>query len=397
MTKKATTTAAPAEEHIESEFTDLATLRKHFKLSYAAAMKVITDADFKPVHSQRVGKGVMSFYKRKEAFALFEAHAAAKKKALEEKAAGKDLEKHGGSVSPEALSAVFNAIATLAEKTSLQHDITAKQFEMLSIKLGAVEKHVGSQEKHPVITVEQITEAIKQASGDGGAGITKLLQQTREDSEIAFAGISQQLDSLLNRVDVLTNTVKVLEDTILSIVTAPTHAAAPVADNANKSGEANKAQDFFREGVGASFEELSQVPSAPSDKKAVSGEKARNNTGDVLSQGESVSKYVGKRDSVGEDLSENTVKPRVLILGLHDNKVRHIDSFKAKLDMTILNPDEATTRMNGTAPKADYVFEMVNFISHSIVNKIPEGPEHVMVKGGVTTLRRELNKIVKKN
>ena len=80
--KKAT--PAPVQEDAPSEFTDLATLRRHFKLSYATVTKCLTDAGLKPVHSQRVGKGVMAFYNKKAAFTIFEERAVERQKVLEE-------------------------------------------------------------------------------------------------------------------------------------------------------------------------------------------------------------------------------------------------------------------------------------------------------------------------
>lgn len=414
MVKKAA--SAPVQEVAPSEFTDLATLRRHFKLSYAAVTKGLTDAGLKPVHSQPIGKGVMAFYNKKAAFTIFEEKAAEKQKALEEKnrkAAEKALKQRPApaseTASPDALSSVFGAIKELTERVSLQQDVTSKQFDLLNMKADRLEKKQVNLDK------DVLAAAVKTAMGDGLATVTSAIRRQREDVdkefnaqrlavEARFVKVTSQLDNLLQRVSALTDVVGALENTILAIHTAP-EPQAPITES-NKSGEANQEQHFFQSGQG-------DKPEVPQDQSSTSKDsgivpagsgKARGRHGQVPHAGKVLGENAKasndraeKSQSTGKAAADAQPKPRVLILGLHDNKVRHIDSFNSKLDMTIFNPDEATTRMSQTPPKADYTIQMIDYISHTVGNKIAIGSENILVGGGLSKLRGELTKIVKKH
>lgn len=412
--KKAT--PAPVQEDAPSEFTDLATLRRHFKLSYATVTKCLTDAGLKPVHSQRVGKGVMAFYNKKAAFTIFEERAVERQKVLEEKgrkAAEQALKLRSttasDTASPKMLSSALDAIKELTERVSLQQDVTTKQFDLLNLKADRLEKKQVNLDK------DVLAAAVKTAMGDGLATVTSAIRRQREDAdkefnaqrlavEAQFVKVTSQLDNLLQRVSALTDVVGALENTILAIHTAP-EPQAPIAES-NKSGEANQEQHFFQSSQGDKPEVPQDQSSASKDSGIVpagSG-KARRRNEQVLRGGEVQSKSAGtshegveKPQSTGKAVANTQPKPRVLILGLHDNKVRHIASFKSKLDMTIFNPDEATTRMGKTPPKADYIIQMIDYISHTVSNKVDAGLESILISGGLSTLRRELNKIVKKH
>lgn len=405
MVKKAA--SAPVQEVAPSEFTDLATLRRHFKLSYAAVTKGLTDAGLKPVHSQPIGKGVMAFYNKKAAFTIFEEKAAEKQKALEEKdrkAAEQALKLRtttaSDTVSPEVLSSVVGAIAELTARISLQQDVTSKQFELLGMKIGTMEKALTGSTEKPVNVPKEVVDAIKPIVTDSLTASSSSMRRLREENEKGFAiqataieagfiRACSQLDTLLSRVEHLTTVVGTLENTILAIATTPSVSLV--------SGEANKAQDFFRKSTAtAADHQVTEVQSEKNGKGYVPVGAGENPSRVLKAQTADVSKNPPSHDS-GAGAGESRGKPRVLILGLHDNKVRHIDSFNSKLDMTIFNPDEATTRMSQTPPKADYTIQMIDYISHTVSNKIAIGSENILVGGGLSKLRGELTKIVKKH
>lgn len=407
--------SAPVQENAPLELTDLATLRRHFKLGYEAVTKCLADAGLKPVHSQPIGKGVMALYNKKDAFAIFEERAAEKQKALEEKnrkAAEKALKQRPApaseTASPDALSSVFGAIKELTERVSLQQDVTSKQFDLLNMKADRLEKKQVNLDK------DVLAAAVKTAMGDGLATVTSAIRRQREDVdkefnaqrlavEAQFVKVTSQLDNLLQRVSALTDVVGALENTILAIHTAP-EPQASIAES-NKSGEAKQEQHFFQSSQGDKPEVPKDQNSSHKDADVVpagSG-KARRQLEQVLRDGQfgkgtdAISGDYQKSPSDEKAVTDAGPKPRVLILGLHDNKVRHIASFKSKLDMTIFNPDEATTRMGKTPPKADYIIQMIDYISHTVSNKVDAGLESILISGGLSTLRRELNKIVKKH
>lgn len=412
--KKAT--PAPVQEDAPSEFTDLATLRRHFKLSYATVTKCLTDAGLKPVHSQRVGKGVMAFYNKKAAFTIFEERAAERQKVLEEKgrkAAEQALKLRStaasDTASPKMLSSALDAIKELTERVSLQQDVTTKQFDLLNLKADRLEKKQVNLDK------DVLAAAVKTAMGDGLATVTSAIRRQREDAdkefnaqrlavEAQFVKVTAQLDNLLQRVSALTDVVGALENTILAVHTAP-EPQVPITES-NKSGEANQEQHFFQSGQGDKPEvPQDQSPTSKDSGSVPAGSgKARGrlkqvpHAGEVLGENAKASNdSAEKSQSAGKAAADAQPKPRVLILGLHDNKVRHIASFKSKLDLTIFNPDEATTRMSQTPPKADYIIQMVGHISHTTYHKAGTGSGSIPVSGGLSSLRRELNQIVKKH
>lgn len=95
-----------------------------------------------------------------------------------------------------------------------------------------------------------------------------------------------------------------------------------------------------------------------------------------------------------EPASEPTRRPRVRILGLHDNKVDLIQrEFGRSLDLNCVNPDRAlSAASSGTT--ADATFVMVDFVNHKITNTMDAiNTPYTLVRGGLTTLRSALTEL----
>lgn len=420
--KKVDKTEAVTSAATGPELTTAATLGSEFKMSGASVTKHLENAKV-PVASTMVsGKRNFVFYDKAKATAAIKAQIAEKTRLEAEKARAKEAakqravekseskpaEQSAGAV-PGDVSRIAANVGALQDLVMLHQDIATKQFDLLNMKADRLEKKQVNLDK------DVLAAAVKTAMGDGLATVTSAIRRQREDAdkefnaqrlavEAHFVKVTSQLDNLLQRVSALTDVVGALENTILAIHTAP-EPQAPIAES-NKSGEANQEQHFFQSGQG-------DKPEVPQDQSSTSKDsgivpagsgKARRRNEQVLRGGEVQSKSAGtshegveKPQSTGKAVANTQPKPRVLILGLHDNKVRHIASFKSKLDMTIFNPDEATTRMGKTPPKADYIIQMIDYISHTVSNKVDAGLESILISGGLSTLRRELNKIVKKH
>lgn len=96
-----------------------------------------------------------------------------------------------------------------------------------------------------------------------------------------------------------------------------------------------------------------------------------------------------------EPASEPTRRrPRVRILGLHDNKVDLIQrEFGRSLDLNCVNPDRAlSAASSGTT--ADATFVMVDFVNHKVTNTMDAiNTPYTLVRGGLTTLRSALTEL----
>ena len=408
--------SAPVQENAPLELTDLATLRRHFKLGYEAVTKCLADAGLKPVHSQPIGKGVMALYNKKDAFAIFEERAAEKQKALEEKnrkAAEKALKQRPApaseTASPDALSSVFGAVKELTERVSLQQDVTSKQFDLLSMKADRLEKKQVNLDK------DVLAAAVKTAMGDGLATVTSAIRRQREDAdkefntqrlavEAQFVKVTSQLDNLLQRVSALTDVVGALENTILAIHTAP-EPQAPIAES-NKSGEANQEQHFFQGGQGDKPEVPQDQSPASKDSDIVpagSGKARRQleqvpHVGKVLGENAKASHdSAEKSQSTGKAVTNTQPKPRVLVIGLLDRLATNIQDYKDKLDIEFIDNNKANRLSSQTMPKADYVFLMVKFIGHCVANMNFGDAEVTNVVGAASKVRKHLQDICLKH
>lgn len=78
-------------------------------------------------------------------------------------------------------------------------------------------------------------------------------------------------------------------------------------------------------------------------------------------------------------------KPRVIIIGLLNDQVHAIKhEFCNDYDLKFIDTDRA----NGlTPPDADAYLLMQNFINHPLYHKYQGFPNHVLISGGMTTLR----------
>lgn len=412
--KKAT--PAPVQEDAPSEFTDLATLRRHFKLSYAAVTKCLTDAGLKPVHSQRVGKGVMAFYNKKAAFTIFEERAAERQKVLEEKgrkAAEQALKLRStaasDTASPKMLSSALDAIKELTERVSLQQDVTTKQFDLLNLKADRLEKKQVNLDK------DVLAAAVKTAMGDGLATVTSAIRRQREDAdkefnaqrlavEAQFVKVTAQLDNLLQRVSALTDVVGALENTILAVHTAP-EPQVPITES-NKSGEANQEQHFFQSGQGDKPEVPKGQSSSHKDTGVVpagSGKARRQleqtpHDGKVLEEGAKASHgSTEKSQGAGKAAAVSQPKPRVLVIGLLDRLATNIQDYNDKLDIEFIDNNKANRLSSQTMPKADYVFLMVKFIGHCVANMNFGDAEVTNVVGAASKVRKHLQDICLKH
>lgn len=420
--KKADKTEAVTSAATGPELTTAATLGSEFKMSGTSVTKHLENAKV-PVASTMVsGKRNFVFYDKAKATAAIKAQIAEKARIEAEKARAKEAAKQRAAEKSESkpaeqtaaavpgdVSRIAANVGALQDLVMLHQDIATKQFDLLNMKADRLEKKQVNLDK------DVLAAAVKTAMGDGLATVTSAIRRQREDAdkefnaqrlavEAQFVKVTAQLDNLLQRVSALTDVVGALENTILAVHTAP-EPQAPITES-NKSGEANQEQHFFQSGQG-------DKPEVPQDQSPTSKDtgsvpagsgKARRqleqppHDGKVLEKGAKASHgSTEKSHSSAKAVADAQPKPRVLILGLHDNKVRHIASFKSKLDLTIFNPDEATTRMSQTPPKADYVIQMIDYISHTVSNKVGPGTVSILVGGGLSSLRSELNKIVKKH
>ena len=83
--------------------------------------------------------------------------------------------------------------------------------------------------------------------------------------------------------------------------------------------------------------------------------------------------------------SAGTKLPRVIIIGLLGDQVHAIvKEFSAQFDIKCIDTDRA---MGMSPPDADAYLLMKNFINHPLYHKYQAFPNHVLIDGGMSTLR----------
>ena len=82
-------------------------------------------------------------------------------------------------------------------------------------------------------------------------------------------------------------------------------------------------------------------------------------------------------------------KPRVVIIGLLGDQVHSITKeFQDRYDIKCIDTDRA---MGMEPPSANAYLLMKNFINHPLYHKYQAYPQHVLIDGGMSTLRMWLN------
>ena len=85
----------------------------------------------------------------------------------------------------------------------------------------------------------------------------------------------------------------------------------------------------------------------------------------------------------------NVHKPRIVIIGLLNDQVHAISKeFDGPYSIKCIDTDRA---MGMTPPDADAYLLMKNFINHPLYHKYQRFPNHVLIDGGMSTLRMWLN------
>jgi hypothetical protein len=85
----------------------------------------------------------------------------------------------------------------------------------------------------------------------------------------------------------------------------------------------------------------------------------------------------------------NVHKPRIVIIGLLNDQVHAISKeFNGPYSIKCIDTDRA---MGMTPPDADAYLLMKNFINHPLYHKYQRFPNHVLIDGGMSTLRMWLN------
>jgi hypothetical protein len=85
----------------------------------------------------------------------------------------------------------------------------------------------------------------------------------------------------------------------------------------------------------------------------------------------------------------NSYKPRVVIIGLLGDQVHSITrEFEEHYDIKCIDTDRA---MGMEPPSANAYLLMKNFINHPLYHKYQVYPQHVLIDGGMSTLRMWLN------
>jgi len=85
----------------------------------------------------------------------------------------------------------------------------------------------------------------------------------------------------------------------------------------------------------------------------------------------------------------NVHKPRIIIIGLLNDQVHKItQEFGGLYNIKCIDTDRA---MGMSPPDADAYLLMKNFINHPLYHKYQRFPNHVLIDGGMSTLRMWLN------
>lgn len=87
--------------------------------------------------------------------------------------------------------------------------------------------------------------------------------------------------------------------------------------------------------------------------------------------------------------SNHIFKKRIVIIGLLNDQVHSIQSeFSDRFSLKCIDVDRASGM---TPPDADAYLLMKNFINHPLYHKYRVFPNHVLIEGGMSTLRMWLN------
>lgn len=86
---------------------------------------------------------------------------------------------------------------------------------------------------------------------------------------------------------------------------------------------------------------------------------------------------------------DHVSKKRVIVIGLLNDQVHAISKeFSTAYDLKFIDTDRA---MGMSPPDADAYLLMKNFINHPLYHKYRDFPNHVLIDGGMSTLRMWLN------
>lgn len=87
--------------------------------------------------------------------------------------------------------------------------------------------------------------------------------------------------------------------------------------------------------------------------------------------------------------SSGIFKKRIVIVGLHQDQQRHIiQEYDGKFAIRFIDVDDAR---HADIPEAEAYLLIKNFISHVVFERYQKKPQHVIIDGGMTTLRAWLN------
>ena len=90
-----------------------------------------------------------------------------------------------------------------------------------------------------------------------------------------------------------------------------------------------------------------------------------------------------------EYTSSGIFKKRIVIVGLHQDQERHIQqAYADKFALRFIDVDDAK---HADIPDADAYLLIKNFINHTVFERYQKKPQHVLIDGGLTTLRAWLN------
>lgn len=336
-----------------------------FNIAKSVVLKLIEDAKIEVVFAQPSGRGFINLYSVEQVEPLL-------KKYLEDK-----------------------AIAD-AERLKLESEKAARKQKKSDNK--------GQQELPlQVNTVfdPAVLDPIKQQMTD----MTSVIHRYQDTNSKQFELLTVQMKMLEKQLSSVYDLVSSLENAFLAVHTAPatppetTPGPAPSPEPV-KTEEANKAQQFFQDSSKSSASEavttIDKTLHLSKTKTTAGGDSAKTGVAsDVV--GKVVGKTSGDSKSGSKDAKSSSTKPRVLIIGLHDNKVRHFNDFQNIMDLTIINPDNATMMSTKTFPKANYTVFMIDFVAHSACTQTAQGSEQILVRGSNTKLRHTLANIALKH
>lgn len=89
-------------------------------------------------------------------------------------------------------------------------------------------------------------------------------------------------------------------------------------------------------------------------------------------------------------------RPKVRVLGLHDNKAVHLQrEFGKLLDLAFVNPDRARVASQSQSTGSDATLVLIDFVNHTVTNNLESnGIPHTVIRGGLTGLRTALAELV---